>query len=35
MTRPKLLRIVYGVLASGQTYDPSKLQPPKAAMATP
>jgi len=31
----KLIRIVYGVLASGQQYDPQKLLPPKLATATP
>ncbi|WP_240966524.1 hypothetical protein [Nodosilinea sp. P-1105] len=31
----KLIRIVYGVLASGQQYDPTKLLPPKLASATP
>jgi transposase len=31
----KLIRIVYGVLASGQKYDPAKLLPPKAPTANP
>lgn len=31
----KLIRIVYGVLASGQKYDPTKLLPPKLATAAP
>jgi transposase len=31
----KLIRIVYGVLVSGQLYDPSKLLPPKSKAATP
>jgi hypothetical protein len=31
----KLIRIVYGVLSSGQKYDPSKLLPPKVAAAQP
>ncbi len=31
----KLIRIVYGVLSSGQKYDPSKLLPPRVAAAQP
>ena len=31
----KLIRIVYGVLASGQRYDPTKLKPTEMATATP
>lgn len=31
----KLIRIAYGVLASGQPYDPTKLLPPQSAAATP
>ena len=31
----KLIRIVYGVLASGQKYDPDKLKPPEMATANP
>ncbi|MGB3311329.1 MAG: IS110 family transposase, partial [Nodosilinea sp.] len=31
----KLIRIVYGVLSSGQLYDPEKLKPQKPAMAVP
>lgn len=34
-TMHKLIRIVYGVLASGQQYDPTKLLTPKLATATP
>jgi transposase len=30
----KLIRIIYGVLASGQPYDPDKLLPPKSKTAT-
>jgi transposase len=30
----KLIPIVYGVLASGQKYDPAKLKPPEMATAT-
>jgi|GEM_PF-6064210 len=31
----KLIRLIYGVLSSGQNYDPDKLKPQKAAAATP
>nr|WP_225886923.1 transposase [Nodosilinea nodulosa] len=32
-TMHKLIRIVYGILVSGQTYDPTKLLPPESAAA--
>lgn len=34
-TMHKLIRIVYGVLVSGQKYDPTKLLPPKSEATTP
>jgi hypothetical protein len=31
----KLIRIVYGVLTSGQKYDPTKLKPPQTGATSP